>query len=104
MKDPEDVTVRRSNRKAGRNPPECPVNSSASISAIRSAPEATHIIPKHRLVVQKYKSDSIPAASVSRMAKSTGIRIMQLKMQRSVAITTGVRQLVSDKRLDILLL
>lgn len=37
-------------------------------------------------------------------ARSTGIRILQLNMRRSAVVSGEVRQLVSEKRLDVLLL
>ena len=55
-------------------------------------------------VAPRTKSQTLPAAPVSRNARTTGIRIMQLNMQRTAVVAGEVRQLVAEKRLDILLL
>ena len=53
---------------------------------------------------EQNREQTLPAAPVSRNAKTTGIRIMQLNMQRSAVVAGAVRQLAAEKRLDILLL
>ena len=50
------------------------------------------------------KSHTFSAASVSKPGKPTGVRILQLNMQRSAVVTGEVRQLIAEKRLDVLLL
>ena len=48
------------------------------------------------------KSHTISAAWVSKPGKPPGVRILQLNMQRSAVVTGEVRQLIAEKRLDVL--
>ena len=48
------------------------------------------------------KSHTISAGVVSKPGKPTGVRILQLNMQRSAVVTGEVRQLIAEKRLDVL--
>ena len=79
-------------------------NANAGANALENA-RATDIEKKNpQQVASRTKSQTFPAAQDFRNAKSTGIRIMQLNMQRSAVVAGEVRQLVAERRLDILLL
>lgn len=80
-------------------------------SAIASEPPQTHQVDSASKRQVDYASERPPRSSnrggnvpVPALIGSTGVRILQLNMRRSIVVTGEVRSLVSPKRLDVLLL
>lgn len=85
-----------------RRDPEVPTIESA-IRQDRIENEKTNRDRKPRRVT--FAPDVVsPVRQVVQVGRSTGVRILQLNMRRSTVVTGEVRQLIKEKRLDILLL
>ena len=63
----------------------------ANLRAISRVTESAKENPQQ--AAPKAKSQILPAAPVSRNAKTTGVRIMQLNMERSAVVVGVVRNL-----------
>lgn len=72
---------------------------SSAITAIPTTHAASIVDRSHQESVD-LPVHTLPSVNVA----STGIRLMQLNMRRSAVVTGEVRQLVAEKRLDVLLL
>lgn len=82
--------------------PEVPIIESA-IRQVKIANEKTGRTHKPRRVT--FAPDVVsPVRQIAQVGRSTGVRILQLNMRRSTVVTGEVRQLIKEKRLDILLL
>ena len=106
----EKELARNRARGPSRDPADGPTNDAATRTATaRKDLDASHTAPnaamnKPQQAAPKMNPKTAPTAPESRNAKSTGIKIMQLNMQRSAVVTGKIRQLVAERHLDILLL